>query len=571
MTPAYTTRMDADAFLRAIRADPAGDLPRLVYADWLDEHGDAARAEFVRVQCELAKLPPHDERYAGVEDREHELLAAHEADWLGDLPPLDEWAFRRGFVEEVRFDPAEPPPAGWLARHAVAGVTLAPRAEFPTADAAFAGPGFEGVRELDGTPASRAWTLASLRTLLHDWDAPPFDALLLAGLSGLAGLGQLLRGTPAARNLRRLQAGGLAGSQAGYARVQRDALDAHSLAAALRRAPLESLAVYDANLASVAPLLNAAFAATLTSLDVSYNPVGPDAHREFAAAGRGLTLKHLDVSGTVLCGISLIDVLQAKCCETLTGLAMNNAGSARFNVERLAETPFWHRAEELSVHRGTVPVVAFEPLARHPGPPALRSLDLGDNFLGAEGARLLSEAAWAGPLTWLNLASNYLDDEAVRHLAAPGAFPHLRTLHLGYNNRELTGNESAEVTDDALRHLTDCPTLSRLRVLTLTGNPVTDAGVGLLMNAPHFTLSGLGLGSLDLTPAAARTLAASPRLVRLNWLDLSDNARLHSDALLPLAESPYLSPLCDLDVTRTGASDAVRELLRARLGRRLAE
>lgn len=42
-------------------ADPAkllhpGDGPRLVYADWLDDHGETAHGEFVRVQCELARL-----------------------------------------------------------------------------------------------------------------------------------------------------------------------------------------------------------------------------------------------------------------------------------------------------------------------------------------------------------------------------------------------------------------------------------------------------------------------------------------------------------------------------------
>lgn len=43
------------AMLAGIRAVPDDDLPRLVLADWLEEHGEAERAEFVRVQCELAK------------------------------------------------------------------------------------------------------------------------------------------------------------------------------------------------------------------------------------------------------------------------------------------------------------------------------------------------------------------------------------------------------------------------------------------------------------------------------------------------------------------------------------
>ena len=44
------------AFIAAIRANPEDDLPRLVYADWLEENGDAARAEFIRVQCRLSQI-----------------------------------------------------------------------------------------------------------------------------------------------------------------------------------------------------------------------------------------------------------------------------------------------------------------------------------------------------------------------------------------------------------------------------------------------------------------------------------------------------------------------------------
>jgi uncharacterized protein (TIGR02996 family) len=42
---------DADAFLDAIFAAPADDTPRLVYADWLEEHGQPAYAEFIRLSC----------------------------------------------------------------------------------------------------------------------------------------------------------------------------------------------------------------------------------------------------------------------------------------------------------------------------------------------------------------------------------------------------------------------------------------------------------------------------------------------------------------------------------------
>jgi uncharacterized protein (TIGR02996 family) len=80
-----------EAFLQAIRAEPDDDAHRLVYADWLDENGDPDRAEFIRVQCELARCPEGAERRSALAARAAELLAAHRlawtdlafADWLG--------------------------------------------------------------------------------------------------------------------------------------------------------------------------------------------------------------------------------------------------------------------------------------------------------------------------------------------------------------------------------------------------------------------------------------------------------------------------------------------------------
>lgn len=64
-----TTR---DALIRAILREPADDVARLVFADYLDEHDEPARAEFVRVQVELARLPKGN---PGIRSR----LASHEA------------------------------------------------------------------------------------------------------------------------------------------------------------------------------------------------------------------------------------------------------------------------------------------------------------------------------------------------------------------------------------------------------------------------------------------------------------------------------------------------------------
>lgn len=90
---------DDAAFLPAIIDRPDDDLPRLVFADYLDEHAEPARAEFIRVQCELAALPPTDPRFGPLTAREAELLAANRKRW--ELPNIGKQTFRRGFVEVV--------------------------------------------------------------------------------------------------------------------------------------------------------------------------------------------------------------------------------------------------------------------------------------------------------------------------------------------------------------------------------------------------------------------------------------------------------------------------------------
>jgi uncharacterized protein (TIGR02996 family) len=75
------------AFLQAIRESPDDDTPRLVFADWLSERGNV-RGEFIRVQCELARMAEDDPGRPALAEREKELLAAHQREWL-DLAFVD--------------------------------------------------------------------------------------------------------------------------------------------------------------------------------------------------------------------------------------------------------------------------------------------------------------------------------------------------------------------------------------------------------------------------------------------------------------------------------------------------
>jgi uncharacterized protein (TIGR02996 family) len=94
------------AFWEAIQEAPEDDTPRLVYADWCEDHGQPERAEFIRAQIELEGLAVGDPRRAALEDRADDLLARHEMDWLGPAEDLSDWEWQRGFVERVSVPPS---------------------------------------------------------------------------------------------------------------------------------------------------------------------------------------------------------------------------------------------------------------------------------------------------------------------------------------------------------------------------------------------------------------------------------------------------------------------------------
>src|SRR3982751_4366719 len=75
------------SLLGAARAGPHGDAPRLVLADWLEDHGEHDRAEFVRGQLRLAprSTPPDAAVRATLRRRSAEILEELGGCWLGPL------------------------------------------------------------------------------------------------------------------------------------------------------------------------------------------------------------------------------------------------------------------------------------------------------------------------------------------------------------------------------------------------------------------------------------------------------------------------------------------------------
>jgi uncharacterized protein (TIGR02996 family) len=94
---------DRDDLFRAVLAAPEDDAPRLVYADWLDEHGQPERAEFIRVQCAMDRIPPKTGRWRPLHERAARLEREWWDTWCGPiLEKVRLPEFRRGFVGRVR-------------------------------------------------------------------------------------------------------------------------------------------------------------------------------------------------------------------------------------------------------------------------------------------------------------------------------------------------------------------------------------------------------------------------------------------------------------------------------------
>jgi uncharacterized protein (TIGR02996 family) len=94
-----------EAFLQDILDHPEDDGPRLIYADWLLDHGGdagAARGELIQLQCALARQGP-GACPPSLQERERRLLDANQREWGSTFQRLGcrGLEYRRGFVEGV--------------------------------------------------------------------------------------------------------------------------------------------------------------------------------------------------------------------------------------------------------------------------------------------------------------------------------------------------------------------------------------------------------------------------------------------------------------------------------------
>lgn len=441
------------AILDAIVAAPDEDTPRLVYADWCDDHGLAERAEFVRVQVERARLPAWDAAQVRLRLREQQLLKEHGEKWLAELPAVAgaRWeGFRRGVVAEVSFASFEAMRASAHACRAVAPVEAVtvrwPRRREGRGDVA----PIAELRELSltGRPDGEneiGWLA----------DSPQLSTLRTLTARGL--WPEALERLVASRHLAALKALRLPANSLGNAGILAlvgaaapatlDELDLSGRGVSerynedptVRSAGMEALAgwpglagVRRLNLSGnecgrpgLRTLLRSPNAAALKELSLRTCRLDGQALAEFDAARPGLSLETLDLGENVLKDVGAEYVALVACLRELKVLKLDRCEISRAGARLFAKkATFLGGLRVLDIgynHFGAPGLGAL--LERKP--PALHTLSLRDNDLLDKGPELLAGSPASDPLLDVDLSRNHLGDDAALAL---GDTPHLRGL-----------------------------------------------------------------------------------------------------------------------------------------------
>jgi uncharacterized protein (TIGR02996 family) len=99
-------RPEGLALWREILDRPGEDLPRRIFADWMADNGDPARAEFVHSRLDRASLPAGDPRAEELFALEEATLAIHGPSWEAEFSRSmrQKIEYRRGLAEVFTAD-----------------------------------------------------------------------------------------------------------------------------------------------------------------------------------------------------------------------------------------------------------------------------------------------------------------------------------------------------------------------------------------------------------------------------------------------------------------------------------
>lgn len=440
---------DGEALIQAVRENPLDDTPRLIYADWLEEHGtgwrDPARALFIRVQCQAARLEPDDPLMPRYTKLMEEMRTACENDWLAPLVELDwfgweELKFRRGFLEDLyvlteHFDFAEVGER-FLRREHVDSVglsgspaTVAVAAGQPSVgllgslNLLFPGGGADSIEPGRGDAAVEAVAQVPRRTPLRAFGA---------NHSGLSD--QAARVLAASQVFDSLQHLSLFGT-----RITADGVKSF-------RNAVFAPAVESVRLKAVdGPWLGAergkevaeAFAlggyTNLTKLDLAGYPLGDEGILALSRSPLARQLRSLDLfADRNLCGEGVFALFDSKAWPALRRLYVMPINSGPGDLRRLVSGDRFRTLHSFNAFCEHATAETAAQLAANPHVAGLETLGLLGRHVGDEGARALIGSPYLTRLKDLRLIGLNISEETMMLLADPATMPGLTSLTLTY-------------------------------------------------------------------------------------------------------------------------------------------
>jgi uncharacterized protein (TIGR02996 family) len=431
---------DESALLAAIREHPDEDTPRLVYADWLDEQGgrsNAVRAEYIRLEIELARIEDDDSPQASAQREElaartQPIEKKYKKAWGAELTskkgPLRGrdcfFHFRRGFPYKA-FAPADRLIAEGAALFRLAPITYLDVTRVTPANLGplLACQWLTNVRELtltgpyDTAPLPDWEALADcphLKNLTYLW--------LDQGRLSRRGGARIVTANPFPRlrnfSMSEDELGGafVAGLFGGPAFGQLDEVYVHQC---------------ELGTAEVETIAHSSSTAGLTKLSFPAQPLSADAMRALTAGRYWPNLRELALWSCEV-GDAGAEALADAGPTRLRELDLNHNDLGPRAATALAGSRILETVEDLELNSNPIGDVGLQALLRCPHLGHLRRLHLGGCQLGPTGARALAGCTALSGLSWLTLYSNAVLAEGALALAAS---PHLGNLeHLSVSN-----------------------------------------------------------------------------------------------------------------------------------------
>ncbi|HEV3383240.1 MAG TPA: hypothetical protein VG097_00425, partial [Gemmata sp.] len=248
-------------------------------------------------------------------------------------------------------------------------------------------------------------------------------------------------------------------------------------------------------------------------------------------------------------------------------------------LAELLRRPQFRRIQRLIAPRMHLGNATAQTIARV-GLTDLRFLDLADNNIENAGAMAISRSRLLPNLRYLDLHFNDFTGEAVTALIATPKLPNLTVLKLGgryYTILDLDINKSnldlkpftktargptlrvlqidrCNLTEGSLHALAFCPAVQDLCFFSLASCSIADRELRALTAGKGLNrLKILNLSHNHLTVAGMRTLADWPVIAGLQWLDLSGN-KIGDEGAKALVNCLYLKKLRHLAITGSGTA-----------------